>query len=884
MNQTLSGVALKLRAALCAVAAVAGAAAICSTWPSPQLRQPGAAAAHAQAGCAHQGMISCARGNGWASCYAPGTSPEHIAQVEQLIAQRRADLGGALAFQTGPRWTSTATGPTGPAGTPIVLTYSFMPDSNTGDPFSSNVLNARLDLLFGSRDAWRAAFRQAFDEWSRSSGITYIEVDDDGAPPEISPGVTGVRGDVRIRMVDYDGVDGILAYNNFPNSGGDMTLDVSEPWASDPPGFRFLKNVLLHESGHGIGLEHVLPTDGTKLMEPFYTPNIFGPQDDDIRGANAHYGDPFEPNNNAQQARDFGPFVEGRLFDKLSLHSASDPDWFRVSVPPGSLCAFEIVPLGRAYPVGPQFGGSIVHIDTRAVLPLRAEVLSPAGTVLAAADAPSVGSTVLTPLLQVPAGMNHVLVRVTASASSGVQLYSLKMTASGAAARRVNVTSEPPGVTVSSSQFDASGKNTLVTPDFFGFPLDQTMTISAPLVAGSGLFARWVVNGAEQPLDLRDVSLTTSGNFDIKAIYTTAITVNAGPDVSIFPNENVQLNPAVNEEQLQAPIRYEWSPVLGITSPLSKAPVARPTATTLYTLKVTDARGLTASDSLLITVLPPLAASAGEDQFVAPAQPFRLTGGASGGTPPYSFNWAPAAGLGQSGAAVVDGAVQDSTVYTLTVTDANGKTASDTVVITVIKPLAVELGDDRFVTAGGFVLIDPQISGGGGPFGVVWLPAPTQRDGNRAVIYPKGNERYTVTITDSQGQQASDAVTVFVVNPLAVAASASAAETAPGGSVTLAADVTGGQPPFTFDWTPRETLDNPAAQNPVASPPSTTTYTVNVRDGGGRTASAAVQVTVNANAGRSAVAATGGCGGASLALVGGLCAVSVALGRRRTSR
>ena len=54
---------------------------------------------------------------------------------------------------------------------------------------------------------------------------------------------------------------------------------------------RRLRNVVEHEHGHGLGLRHVCPVDGTKLMEPFINVGFVGVQFDDIFTMQRLYGD-----------------------------------------------------------------------------------------------------------------------------------------------------------------------------------------------------------------------------------------------------------------------------------------------------------------------------------------------------------------------------------------------------------------------------------------------------------------------------------------------------------------------------------------------------------------------------------------------------------------
>ncbi|MBM3325125.1 MAG: hypothetical protein FJY66_05605, partial [Calditrichaeota bacterium] len=176
-----------------------------------------------------------------AFCVAPGTPIEVVQQLEELL------YGGHLDYQLGTRWSSTAHGGTGGQGDPITLIYSYVPDGvyvpgGAGEPGSSNTLFATMNVKFGSTALWQSKFAQCFERWSQLTGITYEWGSDDGASLFNSPGVIGVRGDVRIACHNIDGQSGILAYNYYPN-GGDMVLDASEDWGSSYQDYRFFRNV-----------------------------------------------------------------------------------------------------------------------------------------------------------------------------------------------------------------------------------------------------------------------------------------------------------------------------------------------------------------------------------------------------------------------------------------------------------------------------------------------------------------------------------------------------------------------------------------------------------------------------------------------------------------
>jgi len=88
------------------------------------------------------------------------------------------------------------------------------------------------------------------------------------------------------------------------------------------------------------------------------------------------------------------------------------------------------------------------------------------------------------------------------------------------------------------------------------------------------------------------------------------------------------------------------------------------------------------SNTITMQVNPLPVANAGTSLFVSSTSSVVLGGSpsASGGTSPYSYNWSPPTGLNSTASSnPVESGIGASTLYTLTVTDAYGCTASDTV-------------------------------------------------------------------------------------------------------------------------------------------------------------------------------------------------------------
>ncbi len=337
----------------------------------------------------------CTEGHVASALFAPGTDPKVVERVSLAIQ----NLSDTQRFETTGRWP-------GASGEPVNLTYSFPSDglsipNGIGEGTNPNTLHATLNARFGSEPVWQALFVQIFDDWAAATGNTYTLVSDDDAAFFNSPGPLNGgsgRGDVRIVAKPMDGGSGVLAYNFFPGAtGGEMVLDSAEFWNSGGGTFRFFRNTLAHEHGHGLGILHVCPIQQTKLMEPFLTTAFDGIQHDDIRAAQFLYGDRLEPNQNSGEATDLGVFSAdgGGGFDDLCIRNNGDDDVFAVELTNSGTISATASPFGFSYSSGPQTQAcnSGTAINSMATGDLVLEVLDTDGsTVLATADATAAGS------------------------------------------------------------------------------------------------------------------------------------------------------------------------------------------------------------------------------------------------------------------------------------------------------------------------------------------------------------------------------------------------------------------------------------------------------------------------------------------------------------
>ena len=289
-------------------------------------------------------------------CFMPGTSAEEVNQVTQrLVSQWAKDLAerpmvgggdGGAAYFASTRWVLSGSST---QGTPATLTWSMpadglsIPDGITGGAASPNNLNATFVTKFGSLEAGKSLLRQVYARWSELSGVNYTEVTDDNAAWGSSGSNT--RGDIRVVGRTF-GSTSVLAYNYFPNNG-DMVIVTSNSSAwTTANNQRYFRNILAHEHGHGLGFDHVCPTNNSKLMEPYLTTAFDGPQNDDIRAAQRQYGDHYEPNDTIATASTLLNSSGTTTVTNLSIDDNSDVDYYKFNANVGATVTVQVSPQG----------------------------------------------------------------------------------------------------------------------------------------------------------------------------------------------------------------------------------------------------------------------------------------------------------------------------------------------------------------------------------------------------------------------------------------------------------------------------------------------------------------------------------------------------------
>ncbi len=260
------------------------------------------------------------------------------------------------------------------------------------------------------------------------------------------------------------------------------------------------------------------------------------------------------------------------------------------------------------------------------------------------------------------------------------------------------------------------------------------------------------------------------------------------------------------------PYTYVWNPGNLTTQTISVCP----TATTTYTVVVTESGSTTASSTATVTV------NAQPSVTASPTNPLCNGGlGSATATPtgnsPFTYLWSNSQ-TGQTATGLGAG------TYTITTTDANGCTQTATVTITV--PTAITITTSSNPTTCGNNTGDATAnpSGGTGPYTYSWNPG--GQITQQATGLSAGS--YTVTVTDANGCTQTQTVNVSNINgPSAIASSINLMCSGQCiGMATVA--VSGGTPPYTYAWSNSSTNDSITGLCPGI-------YSVLVTDAGGCT-------------------------------------------------
>lgn len=316
---------------------------------------------------------------------------------------------------------------------------------------------------------------------------------------------------------------------------------------------------------------------------------------------------------------------------------------------------------------------------------------------------------------------------------------------------------------------------------------------------------------------------------------TTIITVNPQP-IIVFnpaaPSFCVGGNVLIDASGAST---YSWSPSSGLSATNSSSVTASPAITSTYSVLAVDINGCTNTNSVVVTVnpIPSISVNPPTGLICAGASTVLTSSGAN------SYTWLPAATLSASTGTTVTASPLTTITYSVVGTSASGCSDQITVSIDVIpNPTINILPANPVICGGGSVNI---VASGASTY--IWSPSTGLNNSTNSAVTasPSATSTYSVLGTAANGCTALSS-TIISVNALpTVNINPIVATICVGENVQLSASGA-----ISYLWNPGAALSSNNIFNPIATPVTSTTYTVIGTDANGCTGSVTTDIFVNA--------------------------------------
>lgn len=334
----------------------------------------------------------------------------------------------------------------------------------------------------------------------------------------------------------------------------------------------------------------------------------------------------------------------------------------------------------------------------------------------------------------------------------------------------------------------------------------QTTQLNTVASGGTGLVYAWTGAGLSNyaiPSPIASPTTTTtytctvthtatgcSLSQSVTVVVTTGYTANVGPDLTLCTTLGHQLT---LQHNVPSPV-FQWTPAANLNAANIQSPTILTDVTATYSVTITDMNGCTVSDEVTIT----------RSLSGVPAQ---STVSACANTPPTLSAPAPGANYQWStGATTASIVPSTSGPHTVTITDAQGCEASTTFNVTLFPLPNVDLGPDLSLCGAS----NQPLNAGNPGSTYFWSSGATTQ---QISVSATGN--YSVTVTNTNGCSASDAVSVQL-NSLPVDALSDVTSCA-----TDPIMLDAGNPGATYLW-------NTSASTQSISPNTSGTYSVTI--------------------------------------------------------
>jgi len=306
-----------------------------------------------------------------------------------------------------------------------------------------------------------------------------------------------------------------------------------------------------------------------------------------------------------------------------------------------------------------------------------------------------------------------------------------------------------------------------------------TVTLSGPAASGGDAVTISSTNAAATPaatatvlagattaqFNILTTTVATTTNGNIQASFNSssqsaALSVVPAPAITSFTAASSTISSGSSTTLTAVFSNGTGSVSNGVGAVTSGTPVTvSPTATTTYTLTVTNAAGtaVTQQTTVTVTAAPAITSFTAAATTISAGSSTTLTAVFTGGTGSVNNS----VGAVTSGTAVTVSPAS-TTTYTLTVSNTATPPASVTSTVTVIVvPLPVIssfTAGSTTIVSGNSTTLTPVFSNGAGSINTVG----TVTSGNAVTVSPTNTITYTLTVTNSAGSSVTSSVTITV--------------------------------------------------------------------------------------------------------------------------
>ncbi|WP_428327507.1 gliding motility-associated C-terminal domain-containing protein [Mucilaginibacter sp.] len=375
-----------------------------------------------------------------------------------------------------------------------------------------------------------------------------------------------------------------------------------------------------------------------------------------------------------------------------------------------------------------------------------------------------------------PATVSNIIIKMTNNSSGGAPANDLALD---------DITFSPYGPSLVATFSSISGSTSEV--ECAGQNKAYTLNVAKPTGYTNPAY-QWQLNTGSGWADITGATAltytanpTTAGTYQYRLVTAEAANISSAScriasniltlTVSTAPSSTVTANTPLcmgNTLNLAASsgTTYSWTGPNGFTSTVQSPSITNIKAAAAgdYTVTVTT-DNCSATASVTVNVYAQPVANAGKDVTICEDDNTTLS--ASGGT---SYRWLPTTGLSDATIANPVASPTDTTAYIVTVSNSNACTATDTVMVNVLKKPTAKAGANKEITQGQSITLNGKASG----TGITYYWTPNTNLSSDTVLNPVASPLEDITYTlhvvsgVGCGTEATDDVFVRVYKAISI--------------------------------------------------------------------------------------------------------------------